>query len=174
MTRENIFNIVACMLIFFAGYAVHGALHTCPTPAPEVVTKIEYRDRVQTEIAYVPKETVIYKDASGQAVEQAEKTDVDIKINKPELLVKVNGKEMAIEKAEDEKFLFEKNKLKLEQTSSAALNITLPDNTRRWEIGAGYSKDGLVGQIGFPIAGNVGGWAAGRPGNIMMGVNVKF
>ena len=174
MTRENFLHILAAVLLFFAGYGARGVLHTCPTPAPEVVTKIEYRDRVQTEIAYVPKETVIYKDASGQDVEQPEKTDVDIKISKPELLVKVNGKELAIEKADDEKFLFEKNKLQLQQTSSAALNITIPDNTRRWEIGAGYSKDGIVGQVGFPIAGNVGGWAAGRPGNIMIGVNVKF
>lgn len=177
MTRKYIFYALAAMTFFIAGFSFRGLLHNCPTitiPEPKTITKVEYQDRIQTEIAYVPKETIVYKDTSDNTVEEAEKTDVDVKIAKPQLAVKVNGKEFTIDKTDDEKFLFEKNKLQMQQTSKATLDIQVPDNTRHWEIGTGYGKGGLVGQIGFPVAGNVGGWIAGKPGNVMAGINVKF
>lgn len=179
MSRKYIFYVLVAMTFFVAGFSLRGLLHNCPTstipePKTKTITKIEYQDRVHTEIAYVPKETIVYKDTNGNTIEKLEKTDVDVKIDKPQLAVKVNGKEFTIDKTDDEKFLFEKNKLQMQQTSKATLDIQVPDSTRHWEIGTGYSKEGLVGQIGFPVAGNVGGWIAGKPGNVMAGINVKF
>ena len=117
---------------------------------------------------YVPK--YIYQDGS------TEKTDIDINVGKQELAVKVNGKDFGIKKADNEKYVFDKYKLQLNQTSRSDLNITVPviDKTKRWEIGIGASKDGAVGMVGFPVKGNIGGWIAGRQGNVMAGVMVKI
>ena len=64
----------------------------------------------------------------------------------------------------------------MNQTSRTDLNITVPviDKTKRWEIGIGASKDGAVGMVGFPIKNNIGGWIAGRKGNVMAGIIVKI
>ena len=169
-------KIVVALLFFAAGYALRGWLHTCPTPEPEVITKTEYRDQVKTEIAYIPKETIIYKTETGETVTAQEQTDVDINIGKPELAIKVNGKDFEVQKADDEKYIFDKNKLQLTQTSRAELQITVPtvDKTKRWEIGIGASKDGAVGLVGFPVSGNVGGWIAGRRGDVMAGITIKI
>lgn len=112
----------------------------------------------------------IYQDGS------TEKTDIDINVGKQELAVKVNGKDFGIKKADNEKYVFDKYKLQLNQTSRSDLNITVPviDKTKRWEIGIGASKDGAVGMVGFPVKGNIGGWIAGRQGNVMAGVMVKI
>lgn len=176
MTKKALLTITA-ILLFAAGYFFRSWTHTCPDPAAHTCpVKIEYRDRVQTEIAYVPKETVIYKTITGETVTGTEATDVDVNIGKQELAVKVNGKDFAITKADDEQYIFDKNKLQLTQTSRADLQITVPtvDKTKRWEIGIGASKDGAVGLVGFPIRGNVGGWIAGRHGDIMAGVTIKI
>lgn len=167
--QNKIIYILLAVALFGGGYWLRGYLHTCPA---KVVTKVEYVDRVQTEIAYVPKETIIYKDGS----KGTEKTDIDMQLGKPELNVKVNGKEFAINKAEDEKYIFDKNKLTLTQNSSADLHISVPvvDKTKRWGIGAGVSKDGAVGFLRFPVRGNIGGWVAGNEETAMGGVEVRF
>ena len=176
MTKNEIVLTIAAMLTFAGGFALRGVLHTCPVADTKVITQVEYRDKVKTEIAYVPKETVIYTDADGSNKSEPEKTDIDVKLNKPVLNVKVNDKAFAVAKAENEQYLFDKNKLTLTQTSSTDLNIKIPvvDKTRRWGIGAGISKDGAVGIINFPLKGNAGGWVAGRADNVMGGVMVRF
>lgn len=149
--------------LFMAGYSTHSFLHTCPVPAPQVVT--EYKDRVVTEVVYVQKE-------------QDEKTDVDIKINKPELYVKVNDKDFTIHKADDERYIFDKNKLSFTQASRSDINIDVPvvDKTRRYTLGVGISKDGMVGLLSFPINRQkyVGGWVAGSGHYQMAGLSVMF
>ncbi|KAA4336484.1 hypothetical protein GMD24_08565 [Phascolarctobacterium faecium] len=142
--------------------------HVCPTAEPEIKTEVKYEADTKTEVVYVPK--YIYVDGS------TEKTDVDVQIGKQELNVKVNGKEFEIKKTDDEKYIFDKNKLQLTQTSFAELNIKVPtiDKTKRWEIGIGRSKDGVAGLIGFPINNNVGGWIAGSKGDVMVGVSLKI
>lgn len=168
MQHKFIYGLLS-LALFFGGYWLRGYLHTCQA---NVVTKVEYVDRVQTEIAYVPKETIIYKDGSSDT----EKTDIDMQIGKSELNVKVNGKDFLISKQEDEKYIFDKNKLILSQSSSADLNISVPvvDKTKRWGIGAGISKDGAVGFLRFPIRNNVGGWVAGNKETAMGGLEVSF
>jgi hypothetical protein len=176
ISKNKIFLIIAAALAFAGGFVLRGVLHTCPAADTKVVTQVEYRDKVKTEIAYVPKETVIYKADDGSTKSEPEKTDIDVKLNKPVLNIKVNDKALTITKAENEQYLFDKNKLTLTQTSSTDLNIKIPavDKTRRWGIGAGVSKDGAVGVISFPIKGSVGGWVAGRADNVMGGVMVRF
>lgn len=176
ITKNEIVLTIAAALAFAGGFALHGVLHTCPVADTKVVTQVEYRDKVKTEIAYVPKETVIYKSADGSTKSEPEKTDIDVKLNKPVLNVKVNDKDFVVAKAENEQYLFDKNKLTLMQTSSTDLNIKIPvvDKTRRWGIGAGVSKDGAVGVISFPMKGSVGGWVASRADNVMGGVMVRF
>lgn len=176
ISKNAIFLIIAAVLAFAGGFVLRGVLHTCPVADTKVVTQVEYRDKVKTEIAYVPKETVIYKSADGSTKSEPEKTDIDVKINKPVLNVKVNDKAFTVAKAENEQYLLDKNKLTLTQTSSTDFNIKIPvvDKTRRWGIGAGISKDGAVGVINFPLKCNAGGWVAGRADNVMGGVMVRF
>ena len=176
ITKNEIVLTIAAVLAFAGGFALRGVLHTCPVADTKVVTQVEYRDKVKTEIAYVPKETVIYTAADGSTKSEPEKTDIDVKLNKPVLNVKVNDKDFVVAKAENEQYLFDKNKLTLTQSSSTDLNIKIPvvDKTRRWGIGAGVSKDGEVGVISFPMKGSVGGWVAGRADNVMGGVMVRF
>lgn len=147
---------------------MHGWMHICPVADPEIKTEVKYKTDTKTEIVYEPK--YIYPDGS------TEKTDVDVNISNQELVVKVNDKDFAIQKVDDEKFVFDKNKLQLTQTSRVDLNITVPliDKTKRWEIGIGTSKEGVVGMVGFPIKNNVGGWIAGRQGDVLVGVMVKI
>ena len=163
MDMNNIIYILAAIALFMGGYNAHGYLHTCPEVKPVILT--EYKDRVQTELKYAEKEA-------------DEKADIDIAVGKPVLNVKVNDKEFLVRKADDEQYVFEKNKLSLTQTSSTDLNITIPtvDKTRRYEIGIGVSKDGAVGLVGFPInsSNHLGGWVAGNEDNVMGGVSFKF
>ena len=160
---NNIIYALAAVALFMAGYNTHNYLHTCPVAETKIVT--EYKDRVQTEIVYVPK-----------AAE--EKADIDIKINKPELVVKVNDKEFTVQKADNEAYLFEKNKLSMTQTSNTDLNITVPviDKTRRYSVGVGLSKDGMVGLLNFPVSKReyIGGWVAGNSDIQMGGLTFNF
>lgn len=161
MAISKILIPLAGVFLFVSGYYAHSYLHTCPAAEPQIVTK--YQDKVKTEIVYVPKE-------------QGEQTDVDVKIDKPELNVMVNDKPITIHKADDEKYIFDKNKLSLTQTSRSDLHISIPtvDKTKRWGIGIGASKDGAVGFLRFPVKGNVGGWVAGNKETAMAGLEVRF
>lgn len=166
--KYKVIVLLLCVATFFLGWSARAWLHTCPVKEPEIKTEVKYKTDTKTEIVYVSK--YIYQDGS------TEKTDVDVNIGKQELAVKVNGKDFEIQKADDEKYVFDKYKLQLNQTSRADLNITVPviDKTKRWEIGIGTSKDGVIGMIGFPIKNNIGGWISGRKGNVMAGIMVKF
>lgn len=164
-TTETIILLSVVVASFICGAIFRDWQHECPTPETEVVT--EYQTETKTEIAYVPK--VVYKDGK-------EKTDIDMQIGKQTLNVKVNGKEMTVDKADNESFVFDKNKLTLDQTSQANINIEVPtiDKTKRWEIGVGLSNNGVAGMIGFPVKENIGGWVAGDKDTAMGGVMIRF
>lgn len=166
--KYKVIVLLLCVAAFILGVHVRAWLHTCPVTEPEIKTEVKYKTDTKTEIVYVPK--YIYQDGS------TEKTDVDVNVGKQELAVKVNGKDFEIKKADDEKYIFDKYKLQLNQISRTDLNITVPviDKTKRWEIGIGNSKDGAVGMVGFPVKNNIGGWIAGRKGNVMVGAMVKI
>ena len=164
MSANGIIYLLAAAAIFMGGYHTHGYLHTCPLPEAPIVVA-ESKSNVQTELAYEPKA-------------EAGEADIDVQIAKPELIVKVNGQESTIQKMDDEKYVFDKNKLSLQQTSKAELNVEVPviDKTRRYTLGVGISKDGMVGLLDFPISRKeyIGGWVAGNEDNVMWGLTIKF
>lgn len=164
-TTEALVLLAVAIGFFITGWTVCNWQHNCPEAEKEIVT--EYQTETKTEIAYVPK--VVYKDGK-------EKTDIDMQIGKQTLNVKVNGKEMTVDKADNENFVFEQNKLTLDQTSQANINIKVPtiDKTKRWEIGVGLSNNGVAGMIGFPVKENIGGWVAGDKDTAMGGVMIRF
>lgn len=177
-TTEAIILLSVVVASFICGAIFRDWQHECPVPEKEIVT--EYQTETKTEIAYVPKETIIerYIDADGNEVtrETTEKTDIDMQLGKQDINIKVNGKEVIVDKADNENFVFDKNKLTLDQTSQANINIEVPtiDKTKRWEIGVGLSNNGVAGMIGFPVKENIGGWVAGDKDTAMGGVMIRF
>ena len=130
------------------------------------VVKTEYQTKTETQFVYVPKE-------------QNEKTDIDANIGKQELDVKVNGQKAVIQKSDDERFVFDKNKLELTQTSKASLDITVPtvDKTKRWGIGAGFGNQGIGYAITFPVSkknNNLDGWAYHDKDTTSAGIMIRF
>ena len=158
--------------------------HYTNTVEKPTIVQGTVQTETKTQIAYVPKETVItkYVDASGKEVTGTtlENTDLDASIAKADFNVRLNGKDVQFTRADDEKYLFEKNKVALNQTSKitfdATVSPTVIDNTRRWAIGAGYGTEGLAGSVRFPIGKNnaVGGWVYGDKSVKSAGLEVKF
>lgn len=135
-------------------------------PEKPAVIKTEYQSESKTQVAYVPKE-------------QNERTDINANIGKQELEVKVNGQKAVIQKADDEKFVFDKNKLELTQTSKASLDINVPmiDKTKRWGIGAGFGNQGIGYVITFPVSkknNNLDGWAYHDKDTTSAGIMIRF
>lgn len=157
--------IVAAFAILIAfGLGFYQGWVTAPEkivekPAEHVVTETV----TKTDIHYVPKVTTA-------------DPDVDIKIPKQELTVYVNGQKQTIRKADTEKYVFDQNKLQLEQYGKASLDISIPtvDKTRRWSIGIGAGKDGAAYMIRGPLKGHVGAWVAGNKKTIMGGISFDF
>lgn len=150
--KNQIAVVVLLLAAFLIGYAAR--------PVPESIPATAEQKTV-TEIRYVPKE-------SG--------ADADVQVTAPkqELTVSVNGRKQKIEKAEGERFVFDKNKLTYTQTSSATIDLRVPDNTRHWSAGIGIGKNGAAGMVRFPLKGNLDGWVAGDRRNILAGIAVNF
>ena len=125
--------------------------------------------KTKTEIAYVRKET-----KNGKQ----EKSDIIADIGKQDIVIKVNGEEQTFAKADDERFVFDKNKLTLDQTSKVTLDVTVPtvDKTKRWAVGVGYGDDGMAYTVDFPIGKSdaVGGWVYRDDDSTAVGVKIKF
>lgn len=145
----------------------------------------EIKTVTDTQVAYVPKETIIVKyidSVSGQEVskETLEDTDISADIGKTQINVKLNGKDIAIQKTDDEKFVFDKNKLSLTQSSTihfdATVEPTVIDRTKRWSIGVGVGSNGIAGQVNFPIGNSdySGGWIFADKHTQAGGVALKF
>ena len=146
----------------------------------------ETKTETKTEIVYVPKETIKYYTIdknTGETIENmyTEKTDIEANIGKPSVNVKLNDKDIEINKADDEKYVFEKNKLKLTQSSKVDFNIHVDpieiDKTKHWGIGGGYnSKNGATVIAEFPInkKGNIDGGVTKDSETVAAGIIVKF
>ena len=125
--------------------------------------------KTKTEIAYVRKET-----KNGKQ----EKSDIIADIGKQDIVIKVNGEEQTFAKADDERFVFDKNKLTLDQTSKVTLDVTVPtvDKTKRWAVGVGYGNDGMAYTVDFPVgkSDTFGGWVYRDNDSTAVGVKMKF
>lgn len=151
-----------------------------------IVVKGDAETVTKTQIAYVPKETVIreYIDSTtGKTIkeETVEDTDLDATIGKTEFDVKLNGKDITFKKDDNERFVFDKNKVLLEQTSTVTFNATVSpyviDKTKRWSIGIGKSEhSGTAYMIDFPIGkSNIfAGWIYKDDDNNTIGIKYRF
>jgi hypothetical protein len=104
---------------------------------PPVIKEV-VRTQTNTEVAYVPKETVVYRDMkTGRELTAAEIDSLNVSIKQPEFFFTVNGKPAKFEKTADERWVFDKNKGVLTQTSTASVEIKVPtvDKTKRTGIG---------------------------------------
>ncbi len=139
----------------------------------------------KTRIAYVPKETIIerYINAeTGKEVtkESLEKTDLDATIGKTEFNVKLNGKDVQFSKSDDEQFIFDKNKVALNQSSIITFDATISpqvvDKNKRWGIGVGYGTNGTAYTVDFPVdnSNHLNGWAYKDDETKTVGVKIKF
>jgi len=166
MDRKPLIFAVGALFIVLASFALGFYRGRATAPVKVVEKPVEHvvtETVTKTDIQYVPKGTPA-------------DPDIDIRIPKQEIKVAVNGKEQTIRKADTEKYVFDQNKLQLEQYSKASLDIKIPtvDKTRRWSIGIGAGKDGAAYMIRGPLKKHVGAWIAGNKKAIMGGISFDF
>ena len=159
-------------------------VHTVEVEKP-IYIEGKITDETETQIAYVPKESIIerYIDAkTGKEItkESLEKTDLDANIGKTEFNVKLNGKDVEFQKSDDEQYIFDKNKVALNQTSTITFDATVTpqvtDKTKRWGIGVGYGTNSTAYMIDFPIGRSdyLNGWIYKDDESKTIGVKVNF
>lgn len=106
-----------------------------------------------TEVAYVPKETVIYRDSkTGRELTAQEIDSMNLNVRPSDFYFTVNGKPQKFSKTDEERWVFDKNKLAINQTSTASVEIKVPieDRTRRTAIipSALYSSNAAKAEFG--------------------------
>lgn len=117
--------------------------------------KIQTQVKTLTELAYVPKETVIYKDVAGREVTATEKTDIQLEIRPPTVYVKYNGKDYQMPGAVGETSKFEKGKLVGEVSTSAVLDVTelvekeISRRKKHFALGGYATNKGLAVSAGY-------------------------
>lgn len=169
-------KILVIGLIFFVlGFAISYKFFPQETIiTKEKTVKGDVRTETKTELVYIPK--TVYIDSAGQ--KQTENTDLQMDIGKQELNVKINGKDAVIKKEDSEKYVFDKNKLQLNQSSKSEINITVPtvDKTKHWGVGIGYGYKGIAYNVDFPInkKNGLGGWVYGDDDKKAAGLKFRF
>ena len=175
MTKDSGYAILVWSLLLFGlgfslgnVYATQDVVKDMEKPQSNTISSV-VESKTKTEIAYVRKET-----KNGKQ----EKSDIIADIGKQDIVIKVNGEEQTFAKADDERFVFDKNKLTLDQTSKVTLDVTVPtvDKTKRWAVGVGYGDDGMAYTVDFPIgkSDTVGGWVYRDNDSTAVGVKMKF
>ena len=175
MTKDSGYAILVWSLLLFGlgfslgnVYATQDVVNYVEKPQSNTISSV-VESKTKTEIAYVRKET-----KNGKQ----EKSDIIADIGKQDIVIKVNGEEQTFAKADDERFVFDKNKLTLDQTSKVTLDVTVPtvDKTKRWAVGVGYGDDGMAYTVDFPIGKSdaVGGWVYRDDDSTAVGVKMKF
>ena len=133
------------MYIFGPRIAEHHYSEQTIVEKPTIVQET-VKHTTETVMAYTPKAVIPVTDQkTGNVIQQQEKTDLDAAIGKTEFNVRLNGRETAFTKANNEQFLFDKNKLTLNQTSTITIDAkvepTIIDKTKYWSIGYGITSD---------------------------------
>ncbi len=190
MTKTKIVEIFAGILVIFCLGMAAGVYWLAPSltqyaektiiEKPTIVQG-EVQTKTETQIAYVPKETVVYVDkTTGKTTTAVEDTDIDATVGKPTLNVKLNGKTVEFQKADNERYVLDKNKVSLQQTSEITFNATVTppaiDNTKRWALGVGYGDNGVAYKVDFPIGNrdSLGGWVYKGEKEKAAGVDIRF
>jgi hypothetical protein len=128
--------IIVLFAIFGAGCFTGYKIAKNVKGTQEVIANVQTQQIQSTQVAYVPK----VQDAKTG---KTEKTDIDLVAGKPVLYVKVNGKETTFEKADNENYVLEKNKVTLTQTSTSTIDIKTNtiDTSRLWAVGVDAMYD---------------------------------
>lgn len=167
--KEYIPTACLCLLCFAGGCLTGDHLAVRESITPNEKQAVQVESATKTEIAYVPKKVVNGK---------REKADMVADIGKKDFTIRVNGKEQTFVKADDEQYVFDKNKLTLDQTSKVTLDVAVPtvDKTKRWSVGVGYGEDGMAYTVDFPIgkSDRLGGWVYRDNDSTAVGVKIKF
>ena len=157
-----------------------GALLLDRCPQEKIVT--------QTQVAYVPKETIVYKDANGNTVTAKESTDVQADIAQPKVGVKVHGKDYKFDLLQGETQKFENGKVLMTQTSENGkvlmtqtsdihFKVDLPEaKVPKWEARFGTTNGHSLDAAGttyYPTK-NAGVWVQHQGDTDAGGVSVRF
>lgn len=144
---------------------------------PPVIKEV-VRTQTQTEVAYVPKETIRYINTkTGEEIMAKELESMNINIRPTEFRFSVNGNPAKFQAEKGEKWVFQDNKGKLDQWSQATIEIKTPieDRTRRTALIPSGLYDSvtnkvepggiLVQQFGrgkVGLSGQIGGFGGGH------------
>lgn len=169
---DRIISILKYVFCFFLGFLFcHFFFPNVIKDTPSVIDSIPVSGTVvaetKTDVQYIEKES-------------SDDSDIDIDIKPVELKVKVNDKEVNIKKSVDEKYVFDKNKLSLNQASKAEFSVKVEpvyiDNTKHWGFGLGTDLKTVYGKVDFPInkKSSIDGWVIGSPERIIGGVTKRF
>lgn len=108
--------------------------------------QINTETKIKTEIAYVPKETIIYRDAqTGEIITGLENTDVQLAVKPPMIYMKYNGKNYEMPGITGETSKFEKGKLVSEVSTAATIDVTDLVNKETMRLVAAQEKDLSLG-----------------------------
>lgn len=133
-TLKNV-KIKIYIIILIALFALCGMFYmfnrqthveqTTPTLQPKIMNEKATLD-TKTTISYVPKEReLVYVDNVPTYVK--EDTDVEASIEKPAVVVKVNGKKQQFDLQQNETQKFENGKVVLDQKSTVEFDIKVPE-----------------------------------------------
>lgn len=122
-----------------------------PTIATEASTK--------TQIQYVPKETIVYKDlVTGKDVVAKEDTDVDLSVAPPSVSMKYNGNNYKLDGIVGENNKFEDGKLVGQVSTNATIDVTqivnsevnkrLKEDEKNVSLGGYLTNKGFVASVG--------------------------
>ena len=173
MNIKLILWFAIAILSFYGGRLLSEGKYTTktlPTPISQN-TSANIQTGLITQIKYTARTIT-------QNISQV-KENIAANIGKQDFTINVNGEDYAFTKADDEKCMFEKNQLVLDQKSNIVINIktepVIIDNTKHWGFGVGLSRGGL-NIIGSCPLGKVTDIVASGAvdGTVMIGVIARF
>lgn len=172
---------IVLLVVFVAGIFVgrdvfpREVTHTATVEKPVITT--QEKVVAQTKVAYVPKETIVYKDVNGNVVTAKEATDVQADIAQPKIGVKVNGKDYKFDLLQGETQKFQDGKVLMTQTSDISFKVDLPEaKVPKWEARFGTTNGHSIDAAGvtyYPTK-NAGLWVQHQKKTKAGGIAVRF
>ena len=163
MKLENIGLIILMIFSFILGYKTYPQFHKPLVVSSQSQTVTgDIKNTTTTTVAYVPKLT-------------KSDSDVNLNLSKPDLTVNINGRTTTFNKDVYENYLFENNKLQLDQTSKVSFSVKVDpiDLTKHYGIGIGYDN-GLAGFFTAPLFKDIDINGVFNDKNIGGGVLIRF
>lgn len=172
MRQYIIICVIASILGFLGGVKLAEGKYSHQEPIQPInqITSANIQTKIITQIKYI--ERIVTTNLTGP------KEDIAVNVGKQDFTVKVNGEDYVFTKDDNEKYMFEKNQLVLEQQSNIGMNIKIEpiDNTKHYGLGLGIGIKGLSGIVSFPITKIIpmDGWIHGESGSASIGAMIRF